>query len=108
MAWNGWTVIDMDSHIVERPHEMYGDYIDAAYADAFARLEHALEQSIEKGGVGAIAANRYAVIALLEGLGADVTDLGILEDDTKAIAGALKDAASGHDLLVPSGGLSAG
>ena len=53
-------------------------------------------------------ANRYAVIALLEGLGADVTDLGILEDDTKAIAGALKDAASGHDLLVTSGGVSAG
>lgn len=53
-------------------------------------------------------ANRYAVIALLEGLGADVTDLGILEDDTEAIAGALKDAATGHDLLVTSGGVSAG
>ena len=53
-------------------------------------------------------ANRYAVIALLEGLGVDVTDLGILEDDTKAIAGALKDAASGQDLLVTSGGVSAG
>ena len=53
-------------------------------------------------------ANRYAVIALLEGLGADVTDLGILEDDTKAIAGALKYAASGHDLLLTSGGVSAG
>jgi molybdopterin molybdotransferase len=53
-------------------------------------------------------ANRYAVIALLEGLGADVTDLGILEDDTKAIAGALKDAAPGHNLLVTSGGVSTG
>ncbi len=53
-------------------------------------------------------ANRYAIIALLEGLGADVTDLGILEDDTEAIAGALKDAAPGHDLLVTSGGVSAG
>ncbi len=53
-------------------------------------------------------ANRYAVIALLEGLGADVTDLGILKDDTEAIAGALKDAAPGHDLLVTSGGVSAG
>jgi molybdopterin molybdotransferase len=53
-------------------------------------------------------ANRFAVIALLEGLGAEVTDLGILEDDTDAIAGALKDAASGHDLLVTSGGVSGG
>ncbi|MCH7833274.1 MAG: molybdopterin molybdotransferase MoeA [Proteobacteria bacterium] len=53
-------------------------------------------------------ANRYAIIALLEGLGADVTDLGILKDDTEAIARALKDAAPGHDLLVTSGGVSAG
>ena len=53
-------------------------------------------------------ANRYAVIALLEGLGAEVTDFGILEDDTEAISGALKDAAPGHDLLVTSGGVSAG
>ena len=53
-------------------------------------------------------ANRYAIIALLEGLGAQVTDLGILTDDADAITGALETAASDHDLLVTSGGVSAG
>ena len=53
-------------------------------------------------------ANRYAVMALLEGLGCDVTDLGILADDADAITGALAKAAPDHDLLVTSGGVSAG
>lgn len=53
-------------------------------------------------------ANRYAIIALLEGLGVAVTDLGILKDDQDAIMTALKTAAPDHDLLVTSGGVSAG
>jgi molybdopterin molybdotransferase len=53
-------------------------------------------------------ANRYTVMALLEGLGTEVTDLGILEDDTDAIAKALEAATADHDLLVTSGGVSAG
>ena len=53
-------------------------------------------------------ANRYAVMALLEGLGCDVTDLGILQDATGAITQALAKAAPNHDLLVTSGGVSAG
>ena len=53
-------------------------------------------------------ANRYAIIALLEGLGAAVTDLGILKDDTDAMTEALEVAATDHDLLVTSGGVSAG
>jgi len=43
-----------------------------------------------------------------EGLGCAVTDLGILKDDADAISAALAKAASGHDLLVTSGGVSAG
>ena len=53
-------------------------------------------------------ANRYTVMALLEGLGAEVTDLGILKDDTDAITKALAAATADHDLLVTSGGVSAG
>jgi len=53
-------------------------------------------------------ANRYAIKALLEGLGAAVTDLGILKDDEAAITRALQAAAPDHDLLVTSGGVSAG
>ena len=53
-------------------------------------------------------ANRFAVMALLENLGTRVTDLGILADDAKAVIAALKKAAKNHDLLVTSGGISAG
>ncbi|MDA0305779.1 MAG: molybdopterin molybdotransferase MoeA [Proteobacteria bacterium] len=53
-------------------------------------------------------ANRYAITALLQGLGALVTDLGILKDDEAAITKALEDAAPDHDLLLTSGGVSAG
>ncbi|MEQ8227400.1 MAG: molybdopterin molybdotransferase MoeA [Rhodospirillales bacterium] len=53
-------------------------------------------------------ANRYSVMSLLEGLGCAVTDLGILPDNQQAIAKALADAEGDHDLLVTSGGVSAG
>ncbi len=63
MAWNGWKVIDMDSHIVERPAEMYGDYMDPEYAEKFGRLKTAIEDNAAKGLPPAIASSRYAVIA---------------------------------------------
>src|ERR1700736_759022 len=52
--------------------------------------------------------NRYALRALLEGLGAEVTDLGILPDERGAIESALARAAETHDLIVSSGGMSTG
>ncbi len=53
-------------------------------------------------------ANRYTVMSLLDGLGCAVTDLGILPDDPDAISAALAGAAGDHDLLITSGGVSAG
>jgi molybdopterin molybdotransferase len=53
-------------------------------------------------------ANRFVLRALLEGLGAVVSDLGILPDRATAIRDALARAASGHDLVVTSGGMSTG
>jgi molybdopterin molybdotransferase len=53
-------------------------------------------------------ANRYALGALLRGLGCRVTDLGILRDDREAITAALGKAAAGHDLVLTSGGVSVG
>ncbi len=53
-------------------------------------------------------ANRYALAALLEGLGCTVDDLGILPDRFAAIRDALEAASVGHDALVTSGGVSAG
>jgi molybdopterin molybdotransferase len=52
--------------------------------------------------------NRYTAAALLEALGAEVTDLGILPDRFEVIRAALADAAAGHDLILTSGGVSIG
>lgn len=52
--------------------------------------------------------NRFAVMGLLRELGVAVSDLGILPDREPAIRAALAEAARGHDLLVTSGGVSAG
>ena len=53
-------------------------------------------------------ANRYAVRAALERLGCRVTDLGILPDRLDAIRDSLAKAASEHDLIMTSGGVSTG
>ena len=53
-------------------------------------------------------ANRYTVMAMLRQLGVEITDLGILPDNQKAIADALAEAQAGHDVLLTSGGVSAG
>ena len=52
--------------------------------------------------------NRYLLASMLRSFAAEVTDLGILPDDPKALAAALKDAAGGHDLILTSGGVSTG
>jgi len=53
-------------------------------------------------------ANRTLLSGLIEALGAEVTDLGILRDDPASLAPALKRAAEGHDVVLTSGGVSAG
>jgi len=53
-------------------------------------------------------ANRYSVMGLLADLGCAVTDLGILADDQATMQAALQAAARDHDLLITSGGVSAG
>ena len=53
-------------------------------------------------------ANRYALMALLDGLGCAVDDLGIVPDRYDAIHAALAAAAAGHEAIVTSGGVSAG
>lgn len=52
--------------------------------------------------------NRFTAGALLRGLGVEVTDLGILPDRLDVIQAALAEAASGHDLILTSGGVSVG
>jgi molybdopterin molybdotransferase len=52
--------------------------------------------------------NRFTLMALLAKLPAEAHDLGILPDDREATARALREAASSHDLLLTSGGVSTG
>ena len=52
--------------------------------------------------------NRYTLCSLIESLGGQVTDLGILPDELDAVRDALESAAAKHDLLVTSGGISVG
>ena len=53
-------------------------------------------------------ANRYLLTGMLERLGAEITDLGILKDDPAALAAAIEAAAQRHDLVLTSGGVSTG
>jgi molybdopterin molybdotransferase len=52
--------------------------------------------------------NRYTLRALIQALGGEVTDLGIVPDRLDATRDALVRAARGHDLIVTSGGVSVG
>jgi molybdopterin molybdotransferase len=52
--------------------------------------------------------NRYTLIAALKQMGCRVTDLGIIADRAIAVREALAAAASSHDLLITSGGVSVG
>jgi molybdopterin molybdotransferase len=52
--------------------------------------------------------NRFISITALEQLGCVVEDLGILPDQPEEIGKAIRQAATDHDLLVTSGGMSVG
>ncbi len=52
--------------------------------------------------------NRYAIAALLDRLGCEVDDLGILPDRLESVRDGLAAAAEGHDLIVTSAGVSVG
>jgi len=74
----------------------------------FSTGDEVVEPGAARSGAAIYDANRYLLSELLERLGTQVTDLGILPDDPDALARALQAAASGHDLVVTSGGVSTG
>lgn len=53
-------------------------------------------------------ANRFMLHAMLQRLGVQVHDLGILPDERKRTASALQEAAQAFDLVITSGGVSMG
>lgn len=63
----------------------------------------------EPGPDQIVASNSYAVSALVDEMGGTATDLGIVADDTEAIAKAIRGALDdGTDILVTLGGASVG
>ncbi|MYN03682.1 molybdopterin molybdenumtransferase MoeA [Pseudoduganella sp. DS3] len=52
--------------------------------------------------------NRFTLRALLENLGCEVQDLGIVPDSLDATRAVLRQAANGNDLIITSGGVSVG
>lgn len=52
--------------------------------------------------------NRFTLRGLIQSLGCECTDLGIVPDRLDATQQALRQAAQGHDLIVTSGGVSVG
>lgn len=52
--------------------------------------------------------NRYTLRALIQALGGECTDLGVVPDRLDATRAALRQAAQEHDLIVTSGGVSVG
>ena len=74
----------------------------------FSTGDEVVEPGAARDGAAIYDANRYLLNGLLQRLGAVVTDLGILADDPDALARALSAAATDHDLIVTSGGVSTG
>ena len=52
--------------------------------------------------------NRYALRALIEGMGCEVRDLGTVPDNLESTRDALRRAAADNDLIITSGGVSVG
>ncbi len=90
--------------------------IGAGRLEVFRRLRVTLfstgSELVEPGGpLGAgqiYNSNRYVLRALLEALGCEVRDLGIVPDDLGATRRAIEQAAQGADVLLTSGGVSVG
>src|ERR1700704_3220829 len=52
--------------------------------------------------------NRFMLMAMLNRLGCETSDLGILRDEPASLAGALQRVAGTHDLILTTGGVSTG
>ncbi len=63
-------------------------------------------EALPPGGI--YNSNRFLLNALLQGLGCEVADFGIVPDNLDATREVLRKAAQGHDLILTSGGVSVG
>lgn len=52
--------------------------------------------------------NRYTIYGMLQRLGCDLIDMGVVHDDPQALEQALRDACENADAIITSGGVSVG
>ncbi|RYE96623.1 MAG: molybdopterin molybdenumtransferase MoeA, partial [Oxalobacteraceae bacterium] len=52
--------------------------------------------------------NRYTIYGMLQRLGCDIIDMGVVRDDPQALEQALRDACESADAIITSGGVSVG
>lgn len=52
--------------------------------------------------------NRFTIMAMLQNLGCEILDFGILEDDQQTMVDALQQASAQADVVITSGGVSVG
>ncbi|MEA2906641.1 MAG: molybdopterin molybdotransferase [Alphaproteobacteria bacterium] len=74
----------------------------------FSTGDEIVEPGAPRGAAALFDANRYLLAGLIDRLGANSTDLGILPDDRERLGRAIAAAAAGHDLVLTSGGVSTG
>jgi molybdopterin molybdotransferase len=74
----------------------------------FSTGDEIVEPGAPLPAAGLYDANRHLLGAMLERLGAAVSDLGILRDDPGKLAARLAEAAKDQDLVLTSGGVSTG
>jgi molybdopterin molybdotransferase len=65
-----------------------------------------LGEKLENGCV--YDSNRYTLFGMLQRLGCDVVDMGVVRDDPQALEAALRAAAKNADAIITSGGVSEG
>ncbi|MGA7786681.1 MAG: molybdopterin molybdotransferase MoeA, partial [Xanthobacteraceae bacterium] len=74
----------------------------------FSTGDEIVEPGAALPGAALYDSNRYLLSGLIARFGAEITDLGILADDPGELRHALGAAAADHDLVLTSGGVSAG
>jgi molybdopterin molybdotransferase len=74
----------------------------------FSTGDEIIEPGEKRNGPVLFDANRYLLSGLLARTGAAVTDLGIVPDEPQRMARELAAAASAHDLILTTGGVSTG
>ena len=65
-----------------------------------------LDEPLREGAV--FDSNRYTIASLLERLGCDVIELGVVRDEPVALEAAFRSAAEQADVIISSGGVSVG